>query len=167
MNGYPIINKEEFYKFYEQIEYRYINTAYRESDDSLLLYRDDLLARKKLIFQLVSKDKDEVPEHRKNLYILLKADHDKLRDEIETNRSINKKISAQLLTKFVDPYSLFKIISEENLHKKILDLNLCLITNKAVEYIVKSKKNSEKEIMNLNLAKEMLDKRISYLKTNK
>lgn len=177
MKGYPIITREQFYKTYDESKYKYTNVAYRESDDSVLLYKEELQGDRELIFQLVSHLQSTVPEYRKNLYVLSKEDHLRLREEIGNNKT--KKISSQLLSKFSDPYTniedkiynrfieIFPNIESLDIIGISSNLKFCPIITKSFEYLVESKKNSEREILNLGLAKEMIEKRISYLKTNK
>lgn len=176
MKGYPIITKEFFYNNYSKELYKFHNEAYKGSDDSVLLFRDDIIANKTLIFQLVGYLQNEVPEQRKNLYYLPKEDHDRIREDVLTNDNKTRKISAQILVKFVDPYTNLdnNFISLIN-SKKTIDSNLvneiciqinCPILSKVLTAITDSK-NSEREIINLTLAKQLLEKKISYLKNNK
>lgn len=174
MKGFPIISKEYFYNNYPKELYKYHNEAYRHSDTSILLFRDDIIANKTLIFQLVDHLQNEVPNHRKNLYYLPKEDHDRLRIEILDNENKTKKISAALLTKFTDPYDNINI-GNLDLSKKTVDVNLvneiclqinCPILTKTINAIVDSK-DKEREIINLTLAKELIEKKISYLKNGK
>ncbi len=161
--NYPVISKEAFYKFYSKDEYYYDNQAYRESDDSVMLFVNNILGSREMVFQLVAHEKNEVPEHRKNLYYLPIEDHDRLREEYRKTMftSNTKKISAQLLVKFVDPYLELNKFSDNK--EFIYDPFI----KKCLEHLEDSKKFPERELMNLNLAKEMIEKRISYLKTNK
>ncbi len=167
MQGYPIINKETFYKFYSKDEYYYDNQAYRESDDSIMLFVNNILGSREMVFQLVTHEKNEVPEHRKNLYYLPIEDHNKLREELKevmgrcASTANTKKISAQLLVKFVDPYLELNKFSDNK------ELIYDPFIKQCLEHLEDSKKYPERELMNLNLAKEMIEKRISYLKTNK
>jgi hypothetical protein len=168
--SYPVLSKEQFYSKYDKDTYKFIPNCYNESDDSVLLYRDELLREKILIFQLPDKDKNFVPEHRKNLYILPSEDHTRLGEYMKLNSNENKKISAQLLKKFVDPYDLFTNI----INKKIpdvtttaLDLGFDPFLTKALEYMVYSTTNKDNETNNLLKAKEFIEKKLNNIRRAK
>jgi hypothetical protein len=168
--GYPVITKDQFYSKFSKDTYKYINNSYRESDNSVRVYKDEILRNKTLIFQLPDLNKEEVPDNRKNLYKLLEEDHIKFKEDFTDSNIGYKKISAALLVKFIDPYIMWdSVISNDKLTKEYineisLDFNFDPFISKAFEHLANSVINSDNEYKNLIKAKEFIDKRINYLK---
>ncbi len=169
--GYPVITKEQFYSKYDKGAYYYINNAYREEDDSIRLYKGELNKVKYLIFQLPDLGQNEVPENRKNLYQLPVEDHTRLEKQINDSGLGYIKISAQLLTKFINPYEevwASLLLEHDNFEdlvtKAIKDLNLNVLTAKAFRCLVHASNTPEKEYKELNRAKEYIDKQLHLIR---
>jgi hypothetical protein len=167
---YPAITKEHFYSKYDVNTYKFIPNCYNEKDDSILIYRDELLREKILVFQLVDIGKDWVPEHRKNLYYLPVEDHTRLGENMKLNQNKNKKISAQLLVKFKNPYEEdINIINKKvpDITNTAIELGFCPFLTKSFEHLVYSANDKDKQIKHLNEAKLYIDKKLNQIKRAK
>lgn len=169
--GYPVINKKQFYSKFDKGVYHYINNAYRESDDSVRVYKNEIFTDRLLIFQLPDLDKDTVPDNRKNLYQLPLEEQLKLREFFNESEVGFKKITAQLLNKFVDPYIILfnDTINKTKTFEEITTLSTELgfdpFISKSFECLINSvDKDSSREFKNLVKAKEFIDKRIHQLR---
>jgi hypothetical protein len=165
---YPAITKEQFYSKYDKEKYKFIPNSYRELDDSILIYRDEITREKLLIFQLVDIGKNSVPEHRKNLYILPVEDQFRLKEEIESNSNKNKRVSAQLLKKFINPYEedFITILNRKSIDTTnvAIELGFDPFITRAFEYLVDATNNKERQVINLVEAKKYIDKKLNIIK---
>lgn len=122
---YPVLHYKEFFKKYNRTyeDSRFINKSYSQSNNCVLIYKDELIYD--VFLQCPDFGEHKVPEDRRYIYVLKKGEYNNLPFNVNKDSKGKDRISINIndLEVFADPYLDFKdnvAQEEDSLEAKLI-----------------------------------------------